>query len=339
MFLISLIIPIYNAEEYLNNTINSVINQSIGFNNIELILIDDNSNDNSKRIIEKYSKKYSNIIPIYCEKNHGYPGFGRNMGLKKSTADFIMFMDNDDEIDKDFCKKLYETINKENADIVCCDKVRIDSISEIKNNILYTNGTETDDYVIITNDDIPLFQSIHVWNKIFRKKIIDENEIKFLEDTTADDFLFTMEYFLKSKKFVYLKNYFGYRWNQRSDSLSHIINKELIEDLININYKVFDLLKKEEKTNLSNSIFKGSLNHLITESSYLKLNNKEFKNILGKIHDFEIAINFKLKFNETWINIMNYFIMHNNYYIAIYIFRIIDTLRHSKLLRKINRKI
>ena len=79
---ISVIMPIYNAEKHLNNTIQSIIDQTIGFENIELILVDDASKDNSKMIIESYAEKYENIIPYYSEKNHGYPGFGRNIGLK-----------------------------------------------------------------------------------------------------------------------------------------------------------------------------------------------------------------------------------------------------------------
>ena len=123
MYLISLIIPVYNAENYLENTINSIINQSIGFDNIELILVDDSSKDNSKIIIENYENNYENILAFYSNNNHGFPGFGRNIGLKKATAEYIMFMDNDDELDKDICKTLYETITSEKADVVCCDKV------------------------------------------------------------------------------------------------------------------------------------------------------------------------------------------------------------------------
>ncbi len=134
MYLVSLIIPIYNAENFLENTINSVINQSIGFHNIELILIDDNSKDDSRKIINEYSKKYDNIHCYYSDKNHGFPGFGRNVGLENSTTEYVMFMDNDDELDKDICKKLYETITTENVDIVCCDKATVDSIGIIKKN-------------------------------------------------------------------------------------------------------------------------------------------------------------------------------------------------------------
>ena len=101
MYKISMIIPVYNAEKYLKRTINSIINQSIGFENIELILVDDNSQDNSKSIIEEYVAKYDNVIGIYSNENHGFPGFGRNKGIEIASAQYIMFSDNDDEHDKE----------------------------------------------------------------------------------------------------------------------------------------------------------------------------------------------------------------------------------------------
>ncbi|WP_296866674.1 glycosyltransferase family 2 protein [uncultured Methanobrevibacter sp.] len=339
MYLISLIIPIYNAEKDLDNTINSIINQSIGFENIELILVDDNSKDNSRKIIEKYAKKFSNIIPVYSKTNHGFPGYGRNVGLEKSTTEFIMFMDNDDELDEDICKKLYETITTENADVVCCDKVNVDFLGEIKRNITYTNGIEKDDKIIIIGENIPLFKSISVWNKIYRKKIILQNNLKFIENSAADDFVFTMQYFFKSDKLIYLKNYFGYYWNIKSDSLSHIVTKELMDDFLNVNQIILNMVKKEKKSHLLNEIFKENIPYLIMQSSYLKVNKKEFREILKKIHDFEKEIDFNLKLNPSWLNIINYFILHENYNIVILLLRVIDKVRSSKTLKRINRNI
>lgn len=339
MYSISLIIPIYNAEKFLDRTIKSVMKQSIGFENIELILVDDNSNDKSKEIIEKYSKKYNNIIPFYSKTNHGFPGFGRNIGLKKSTAEFIMFMDNDDELDEDICKNLYNTITNENADIVCCDKINVDNISEIKNNINYFNGIQKNNYIVIENDNILKFGSISVWNKIYRKKIITENEITFLENTTSDDFVFTISYFLKSKKLIYLKNYFGYYWNIKSDSLSHVVTKKLMYDFLNINQIILNILKKEQKVEFAKYIFKENIPYLIIQSSYLKVNKNEYKEILRKIHDFEKEIKFTFKLNSLWLNIINNLILHQNYTLAILLLQLINQIRKSNTLKKINRKI
>ena len=337
MYLISLIIPIYNAEEFLDNTINSVINQSIGFNNIELILVDDNSKDGSKKIIEAYSKKYENIVPFFSEENHGFPGFGRNIGMKKATADYIMFMDNDDEIDVDMCKTLYETIIDEKADVVCCDKVVVDSISEIRSNINYENGIENNNQILIKNDDILLFNNISVWNKIYKKQIILENNLKFKENTSADDFIFTTQYFLKSKKLIYLKNYFGYYWNIKSDSLSHVSSIEYVEEMLCANYYITNLLKKENKSNLLNKIFKDNISYLLVQCSYLNINNEEFVTLLKKIRDFELEIDFTITLDEKWANIINQFILDKKFKSAIISLKALNSIRKISLFRKIKR--
>lgn len=338
MYLISLIIPIYNAEDYLDNTITSVINQSIDFKNIELILVDDNSSDDSKKIIEEYSKKYENIIPYYSKENHGFPGFGRNIGLKKATSDYIMFMDNDDEIDVDMCRTLYETIVNENADIVCCDKVDVDHINEIRKNIKYVNGIEKDKQIIIENENILLFNNISVWNKIYRKKIIIENKIKFLENTSADDFIFMIQIFLKSNKLIYLKNYFGYYWNIKSDSLSHISTIEYIEEMLRANYIIIDILKHENKLHLANGIFKENIVYLLIQCSYLNVTTDNFINILKKIHKFEMDINFSVNLDEKWANIINQFILNKKFTRATLSLKLLNKIRKIDLLRKLKRK-
>ena len=106
MYKVSIIIPIYNSEKYLERTINSIIKQTIGFENLELILVDDNSTDSSRDIVEKFAKKYENIIYYFSRENHGCPGFGRNLGVEMANSEYIMYCDNDDEYDSELCEKL-----------------------------------------------------------------------------------------------------------------------------------------------------------------------------------------------------------------------------------------
>lgn len=335
---ISVIIPIYNAEENLNKAINSVINQSFGFENIELILIDDNSKDNSKKIIEKFSSQYENIIPYFSKENHGSPGFGRNIGLKLASSEYIMFMDNDDEYEKDICKKLYETIIKEKSDIVCCNKITVDSISNVKQHISYSNGIENNGHVTITNDNILLFDSVAVWNKIYRKDIIEKNNLKFLETTRADDFAFTIHYYLHCKKLTFLKDYHGYYWNIKNDSLSHTVTPKHIDELLEAYRYVFKQLKNKNKERYMNKLIHSDISYLILQSSYLT-NNNELKIVLKEIKEFENEINFNLKLNEKWEEIVNQLILNEHYNIAIFILKTVDKLRNIMFLRRINRKI
>lgn len=337
MYLISMIIPVYNAEKHLEETINSIINQSIGFNNIELILVDDLSTDNSKKIIEEYAKTYNNIVPFYSNKNHGHPGFGRNIGLKKATADYIMFMDNDDELDKDMCKKLYETITDENADIVCCDTHVVDPLGDIKDNTDYTNGIQKKDFIIIEGDDLILFRNNSLWNKIYKKNIIKYNDIKFEETTYADDLIFTSTYLIKSKKLIYLKDYFGYKWKIRTDSLSHAVKKKHIIGLIKAYRRLSIIFKKENKVNLGNTVLRRHTTFLLIQCTYLDENKEETEKILKEVHDYEIENHIKKL--PGLMNILNYFILNEHYTIARLFSKIIDRIRKIDMLRKINRKI
>lgn len=336
---ISVIIPIYNAEKHLDNTIQSIIDQSFGFENIELILVDDASKDNSRKIIQEYSKKYDNIIPYFSEKNHGYPGFGRNIGLNIATSKYIMFIDNDDKYDKDICRKLYETITNENADLAVCGRMVVDEISNLKEKIHYMNGIEKGNLTILKNDDILYFNSYIILNKIFKREIINANKMKFFEKSSFDDAMFTYEYFLYSKKLVYLNEYYGYFWNIRSDSLSHGDKKKYINEYIDCLYYQYNLLKKENKENHFGYRIKKGITGLIYECSYLTENKSELKSFLMKIHDFEKEINFNEKLNSKLYEHINQLILHNHYNTATIFLTILDNLRKIKILRKINRKI
>jgi len=336
---VSVIIPIYNAEENLENAIQSVIKQTIGFENIELILIDDASTDNSKNIIRSYCDKYKNIIPHYSNKNHGFPGFGRNMGLKLATSKYIMFLDNDDEYKEDICETLYETITSENVDYVGCNKITIDSVSNIKQSLKYENGIESEGKVFIENENILLFDSTAVWSKIFKKEIIDKYEIKFLENTHADDLAFTLDYSLHIKTLIYLKNYHGIYWKVYDDSLSHKVTREFMTQLFDTYHYLCDRLKKEKKEKYINQYMAGKISYIILQCSYLDCDNKEFKEILKDIGTFEKEIKFNAPLNSKWETIINKLILKEKYWRVILLLKVIQKLRNFTILRKINRKI
>lgn len=335
---ISIIIAIYNAEKYLENTIQSIINQSIGFENIELILVDDASKDNSKKIIEDYSKKYDNIIPHYSEKNHGYPGFGRNIGLKKATSDYLMFIDNDDEYDKDICKTLYETIINENADIVVCGKLIVNENNTFKEKINYVYSTEEDGKVILRNNELFYFNSHIVLNKIFKNEIIKTNNLNFFENTRLDDDMFTWDYYINSEKLIYLKNYYGYYWNVHSSSLSHTNSEQYIYEIIDCIRYEFNQLKKQNKEEHIQFRAKNAINWLIFNCCFLKLNNKEFKNTLKKIYDFEKEINFNGTLNR-WANPINKLILHKHFNAALLLLKFSSAIRKSKVIQMLGQKV
>ena len=115
---VSVIIPVYNVENYIEKCLESVINQTI--DEIEIIVVNDGSTDLSKERINKYLNKYKDKIK-YLEKENGGLSSARNYGMKFATGEYIAFLDGDDYIELDAYQKMYEKAKEENADMVECD--------------------------------------------------------------------------------------------------------------------------------------------------------------------------------------------------------------------------
>ena len=325
-FKISVIMPIYNAEKYLKNTLNSVINQTIGFKNIELILVDDKSTDNSRCIIEEYSSKYSNINPIFLEETSGWPSIPRNVGIGNATSDYIMFIDSDDLYYPDICKELYETLISENADIVCCNRIYTDSNMSVK----HKNKFKKYWY----DDEIILFENPTVWNYIFKKSIVDENNIRFITEINEDS-IFVLEYLLQSHKLVYLENLIGYEHIERNTSISKI-SVDWAIGIVQSHYKIYNLIK--DKNIDLNKRFSGVIITSIQRAMLLG-NKKESKLLLIKLGEFEKTINFKNENLPSYIKVINYFIQYNKMNMATTICLIVSIFMKSKLFVNIYRKI
>ena len=114
---VTVIIPTYNSVEFLDSTIASIMNQSIGFENIELIIVDDYSTDNTQELINSYCEKYENIKTFESGKKTGTPGRARNIGIANSTAEYIMFIDHDDNYLPESVEKLYNAVTKNSCDV------------------------------------------------------------------------------------------------------------------------------------------------------------------------------------------------------------------------------
>ena len=318
--------PIYNGEKYLEDSLNSIINQTIGFENIELILVDDKSTDNSRCIIEEYSSKYSNINPIFLEETSGWPSIPRNVGIENATSDYIMFIDSDDLYYPDICKELYETLISENADIVCCNRIYTDSNMSVK----HKNKFKKYWY----DDEIILFENPTVWNYIFKKSIVDENNIRFITEINEDS-IFVLEYLLQSHKLVYLENLIGYEHIERNTSLSKI-SIDWAVGIVQSHYKIYNLIK--DKNIDLNKCFSGVVITSIQRAMLLG-NKKESKLLLIKLNEFEKTINFKNENLPRYIKVINYFIQHNKMNIATTICLILSIFTKSKLFFNIYRKI
>ena len=137
--MISVIVPVYNAEKYLKKCLDSLVNQS--YKDLEIILVNDGSQDGSEKICKDYEEKDSRIILI--NKNNGGPSSARNLGIEKANGEYLSFIDSDDYLALDFYEKLEKSITKNNADIAFCKYVLCYGEKIIKVNTKYKKTKRT----------------------------------------------------------------------------------------------------------------------------------------------------------------------------------------------------
>lgn len=219
---ISVIIPIYNSEKYLDKCIESIRDQSL--KNIEIILINDGSSDDSLRILRQYEKIDERVIVI-DQKNSG-PSSARNKGIDIAKGEYISFIDSDDWVDETMFEEMYDSAKENNSDVVICDMKLVNKNEEIYItglNYPIRNLSERAMKEIIFRELLSNSQFNSMANKIFRTSIIEENNIRLDKDIYyAEDWLFNVEFFRRSKKISYInKAFYYYRRGHESSSSSY----------------------------------------------------------------------------------------------------------------------
>ena len=255
---ISIIIPIYNAEKSLKRCIDSVISQT--YSNLEIILIDDGSNDNSYLICKEYAKK-DKRIKLFHQENAGV-SIARNSGLEKITGKYLMFLDADDYFELNICEKLLENIKVNNTEIGIVNKKfwingkEVDNVL-YKEDSFYRENNEKDLFILDLFTQYydekmnnVKFLSCGVTAKIFLVDLIKQNNIKFIENCHfGEDVLFNIYAFQYAKRISY-SNFNGYNFIVSNDSSTHKY-KEFWEESHNKFIDEIDLFinqfKKDER--------------------------------------------------------------------------------------------
>ncbi|MGV3464791.1 MAG: glycosyltransferase family 2 protein [Heyndrickxia sp.] len=206
----SIIVPVYNVEQYLEKCINSITSQTL--NNIEIILVNDGSTDTCGSICDGFEKLDKRIIVIH--KNNEGLSSARNAGIKIATGEFISFVDGDDYIDRDMLIKLYTLCKKRNSDIAIC---------QFGSNMNYDIGKQQLEFIVELNhiDSMKeLFKGrlyrFSVCNKIFKRSCFEG--VLFPEGRIHEDLATTYRLFANSTKAVYT-NYKGYMYVKRENSI------------------------------------------------------------------------------------------------------------------------
>ena len=238
--LVSVVLPIYNVEQYLNKSIKSVVNQS--YTNLEIILVDDGSTDSSPEICEKWKSKDSRIKVIH-KKNAGL-GYARNTGIENSTGEYICFFDSDDFIDSDTIKSAYESASENGADIVLFGYRSVDNKGNIMQEFLPTpsrnifEGASVQDYFLpnLIAPNLKTGENFHILMSmctgLFSTELIlstgwrNESERKIISE---DVYSLLKLYKYVNKVAVIPKDFYNYRVNE--NSLTHVFRPDRYEKI------------------------------------------------------------------------------------------------------------
>jgi len=212
---VSIIVPVYNTEKYLEKCLDSIVSQT--YKNIEIILVNDGSTDNSENIIKAYVERYPDKIKYFVKTNGGLSD-ARNFGVNHATGDYIAFIDSDDYLNKDLLASLEEYM-KDNNDLIKYKMIKVDEDGnkiEKVNGPIFENKTGEEAFDILRIDDV-LMVSACLY--LFNTKFYMENDFKFTKNTYYEDFGLIPLIILKAKRTVSTDVY-GYYYVQSGNSIT-----------------------------------------------------------------------------------------------------------------------
>ena len=237
--LISIIIPVYKVEKYLEKCIQSVINQT--YENLQIILVDDGSPDNCGKICDEYAKKDHRIEVIH--KSNGGLSDARNKGLEIAKGEYIGFVDSDDYIEADMYEVLYNLLKQYNADVSICNFYTVSqgkiSIKNADNGINEYNRIEILKEILLDKN----IQS-YAWNKLYKKELFDE--IKYPIGKKYED-IGTTFYLLEKCNKVVVTGKSEYYYINRQDSIVNNVTESTITDYIELIMQRYDYIEENIK--------------------------------------------------------------------------------------------
>lgn len=272
---VSVIIPVYNVENYLRKCLDSLVNQTL--QDIEIIVVNDGTPDNSQEIIDEYVKKYPKKVVSIIQKNGGQ-GTARNTGLLHATGEYIGYVDSDDYVEKNMYEELYTKAKEDNSDIVICG-----------------NNVVKETYELISKEDVDkefLLGKMAVWNKIYKKSIIIDNKIEFRSKIWYEDLDFTMKVYFSSKKISYVdKHLYNYLLREGSTMNNNNIERNL--ELIQAFDSLIDYCRDKKIYNkVKDKIEFLCVYHMYIFAITRVLNtNNKYKDKLAIINKFKSYIN------------------------------------------------
>lgn len=268
---VSIIVPVYNTEKYLDKCLSSLVNQEL--KDVEIIIVNDGSTDNSAKIIESYLKKYANIKSFFQE-NKGQSA-ARNLGISKSSGEYIGFVDSDDFVKKDMFLKMYECALANESDIVVCNTIIVNDKKkfELKSNLNYSTDVVRN-YII----SYPMPPIRLIKRELFKI-------YKFTEKINYEDLCLMPTFALLTNKITFLDEALYY-YVQRKNS---IMNSDFTEKQLDIFKALNGITEKYIENNLYDN-YKDEIEylyitHLLRSTSLRFINYDNYQELLSKINN------------------------------------------------------
>lgn len=264
---VSVIVPVYNVESYLEKCLDSLVNQTL--KEIEILVVNDGSPDNSQKIIDEYTKKYKNVKSFI--KENGGLSDARNYGIKYATGEYLSFVDADDYVHKDMLQKMYQKAKKNNLDIVVCDFFNVyeDGREEYMHSNLHYHENDVNNYIISP----PM-----AWSRLYRRDLFDG--IEFKKGILYEDLELTPSLVAQTNKIAFLEEGLYY-YLQRSGSIMK--QKKFSSKLLDIFDVLESVTSKLDKTKYDQEIEYLYITHLLRTASLRFLEYKEGKEYYQKI--------------------------------------------------------
>lgn len=323
---------IFNVEKYIVRSFDSILNQTMDLNDIEVIMVDDCSTDNTRNIVEEYEKRYPNFKAVYHERNSGGCAVPRNSGLNIASGKYIMFLDPDDEFAPDMCETLYKKIESSNAEVVKCNHELINSDTE---KIAYQYDKSIPEIRIDCKKELPT-DSVSVCNAIHNHEFLTENNLRFPELKNSEDLVFSILEFFNANTMIILNDYAGYRYydNPEFSHQSKPTEKNL-DAIIGSYFITRDIIIKQNRTEIYHKLFsKLCFRYFARLLDYTGDKKKYFT----RFYEFEKSLNCILTFEFSWMNVVNKILMKNRISTAVFVFDAFSFIRKTPII-KIYRKI
>lgn len=278
--LISIIIPVYNVEKYLKKCINSIIRQS--YNNIEIILIDDGSTDNSGKICDEYALKDNRINVIH--KENGGLSSARNVGIEKAHGKYITFIDSDDWIDEEMILTLLKIIKNEKSQIAVCNYFLAynENIQIQKENIKTVNLSNIEALKKLYNEKLCTVMTIACC-KLFKRELFEN--IRFPEEKLHEDEFTTYKLLYKAEKISYSNKKLYYYRQREGSIINSVFNKKKLDAIEAFEERILFIERVVKDKELYNLAAKGYYTTILGRYYFYYKSYSNEKDELKKLED------------------------------------------------------